>query len=640
MAEQKNNEGRHTKITIGDNKSIYPIFDKLIETTILEHKSLVTDYDENIFTPENFKKIIEVYIQEPDTGDGSFSDKIIKQIDKINDDNLQKGACEHIITNLLYLRDMANDGISKETKSKRITPFSINLKQNPFGLQSNNEEDKKQLLFPTDGIASYRTDKSTHNDFVELILLYDYLLKEDVKEVKDVRNKIKDWILNVSEVRSKSFKQYENNGLNVDSHHPIDHMLLNLCEPDKYSAIANLGIKQRIALGLYTLYTERNKEDVEKMMPFDKVDVVLKEICEKIPTKNDIWSDVLWKEPYVLQWQGGYVANAYEILTQYQKQVILYGAPGTGKTYSAEQIIKEFIYGEENSGLPKNVKLDDYKYNDNYDWTNEDTSNTLKLNGSCENKKVIWEIVQFNQSYSYEDFIEGMRPINGGGLKLVDGIFKRFAKVAKDNNGKKFIFIIDEINRGKIDKIFGELLYLLEYRDEKLRLHYSNDDFSIPENVYIIGTMNTADKSIALLDVALRRRFWFVRCTPQRAVLLKEFGITDSNITINEDDEPGNVKKLAVGLFDWLNKQLDSIGSDADELKIGHSYFLKLKQKNKDQDITFSDLKNIWFYSIVPLIEEYCGFDKTRVEGLLKRGDKNLSKESDFILKNLKGKWN
>jgi len=637
MAEQKNNEGRPSKITIGENRSIYPIFDKLIQTTVLEHKSLITDCNENIFTQENFKKIIEVYIQKPDTGDGSFSDKIIKQIGEING-NYQKEACEHIITNLLYLRDMANDGISKGTKSKRINPFSLTLKQNPFVLQSNNEEDEKKLLFPTDGIASYRTDKSTHNDFVELILLYDYLLKKDVKDVEDVREKIKEWILK-SDVRNESFEPYKD--LKSDSRHPIDHMLLNLCEPDEYSAIANLGIKQRIALGLYSLYTEKSQKDVEELMSFDNVDKVLKEISEKIPTKKNIWSHVLWEEPYVLQWQGGYVANAYEILTQYQKQVILYGAPGTGKTYSAEQIIKEFIYDEENRGLPKNVELDEYKYNDNYDWTNEDTSKMLKLNGSCENKKVIWEMVQFNQSYSYEDFIEGMHPIEGGALKLVDGIFKRFCNVAKnyssEDDKKTFIFVIDEINRGKIDKIFGELLYLLEYRNKKLRLHYSNKEFSIPENVYIIGTMNTADKSIALLDVALRRRFWFVRCAPQREVLLDSFGIEGGDLKVTKDDEPENIKKLAIKLFDWLNKRLDTLGSDADELKIGHSYFLKLKQKDEDQDIVFSDLKNIWLYSIVPLIEEYCGFDKARVEELLK----GLSKKDNFKLENLASwKWN
>jgi 5-methylcytosine-specific restriction protein B len=253
-------------------------------------------------------------------------------------------------------------------------------------------------------------------------------------------------------------------------------------------------------------------------------------------------------------------------------------------------------------------------------------------------------MVQFNQSYSYEDFIEGLRPKDNS-LKIVHGIFKRFAKVASqdENKEKKFIFIIDEINRGKIDKIFGELLYLLEYRDRELRLHYSNEEFTIPDNVYIIGTMNTADKSIALLDVALRRRFWFVRCAPNRDVLCEEFGFgSDDELKINADDEPENIKKLAIKLFDWLNGKkdakgkLDDLGSDADELKIGHSYFLKLSK----EDITFSDLKNIWFYSVVPLIEEYCGFDKNRVEELLKMGNNNnLSQKEHFTLDKLQGRW-
>lgn len=653
---------RPTEIKIDAFQSIYPIFDKIIKTTVLKHESLITDFKGDIFSLDNIKAIIEI---KPDTNSDSFDNKIQKQIETIED--AKKDVCKHIITNLLYLRDLPNDGISRKRKEERINPFGLHLKKDPFGMekaQKKAEKNELKALFPINGVASYRTDSSTYNDFVELLLLYEYLLinSNEKDTTEKIREKIKDWILDKNNDRTNSYNNYKKEHtdieLKTDSHPPIDHMLLNLCDPDKYSAIANMGVKQKIVQGLYKLYVKKDPDPIT-LESFGEIDTLLKEINDEIQGNKDIWSHNLWEEPYRSQWDGSYVANAYEILTKYQKQVILYGAPGTGKTYAAEQIIKEFIYDAENNGRPIDInkdKLDKYKYTDNYDWTIDNSKDSktsdienVELVDSLKDKKVIWEMVQFNQSYSYEDFIEGLRPTGqSGSLKIVHGIFKRFATVAKkyaaeDENHKTFIFIIDEINRGKIDKIFGELLYLLEYRDKNLRLHYSNEEFSIPDNVYIIGTMNTADKSIALLDVALRRRFWFVRCAPKREVLCEMFCVGyDDELKISADDEPENIKKLAIKLFDWLNGKenakgkLDELGSDADELKIGHSYFLKLAKN----DITFSDLKNIWFYSVVPLIEEYCGFDKNRVEELLKMGNNNnLSQKEHFKLDKLQGTW-
>lgn len=166
-----------------------------------------------------------------------------------------------------------------------------------------------------------------------------------------------------------------------------------------------------------------------------------------------------------------YLARVEKLLED-KGQVIFYGPPGTGKTYVAQKLAGFFAGTEDAVGL-----------------------------------------VQFHPSYAYEDFVEGYRPrtVNGQpGFALVEGPLKRLAQAAKKRPDAQHVLVIDEINRGNIAKVFGELYYLLEYRDKKISLQYSEEPFELPKNLWVIGTMNTADRSIALIDAALRRRFYFV----------------------------------------------------------------------------------------------------------------------------------
>ncbi|MBN8724334.1 MAG: DUF2461 family protein [Acidobacteria bacterium] len=237
----------------------------------------------------------------------------------------------------------------------------------------------------------------------------------------------------------------------------------------------------------------------------------------------------------------------------HKKQIIFSGPSGTGKTFLAKRFANYFI------------------------------------NGKGESK-----IIQFHPSYSYEDFIEGIRPetlLNNSGqptlsYQVQDGIFKKFCEQAQNaSKDSIFLLIIDEINRGNLTRIFGELLYLLEYRNSTIELPYSKKPFNIPSNLYIIGTMNTADRSTALLDHALRRRFHFVSFNPSIEILSKFLAeYCPDYLWIGE-------------LLARLNQQLTKHGINQ-QYHIGHSHFMS-------RSINFNELRLIWDFSILPTIEEY-----------------------------------
>jgi len=261
------------------------------------------------------------------------------------------------------------------------------------------------------------------------------------------------------------------------------------------------------------------------------------------------------------------------------------------------------------------------------------------------------EFVTFHPSYSYEEFIEGITvKVNDNNMGeaqylLKEGIFKKLCKRAlakaisppieiteettwnyvyniyknakedgKVNfkNAPKFVLIIDEINRGDIAKIFGELITLLE-ADKRLgatneiiaKLPTSDDDFGVPPNIYIIGTMNTADRSIALLDVALRRRFGFIEMNPNFEVL--ETWTEDDQTKLEE--ETRQLLSKSIEKVKRINEDLCKDNAIGRDRQIGHSFFFNAENMN--------DLKLVWRYEILPLLEEYCYSDYKKVNELL-----------------------
>ena len=204
-------------------------------------------------------------------------------------------------------------------------------------------------------------------------------------------------------------------------------------------------------------------------------------------------------------------------------------------------------------------------------------------------------LIQFHQSYSYEDFIEGYRP-SGAGFELVKGAFYSLCKKAADDEENAYFFIIDEINRGNLSKIFGELFMLIESDKRgpknKLQLLYSRELFYVPRNVHIIGMMNTADRSLAMLDYALRRRFAFVELCPA----FDSDGFRDYCTGLGNPRFEALVREV-----ESLNREIAEDESLGEGFCIGHSYFCNMKPET----CTDVSLASIVDYELIPMLREY-----------------------------------
>ena len=295
----------------------------------------------------------------------------------------------------------------------------------------------------------------------------------------------------------------------------------------------------------------------------EEYDVLMDIIRESNPIAPAKATKLYTKENFL---EDVYISSSdYDALCgvlEHKKNIIFQGAPGVGKTFSAKRLAYS-IMGE----------VDDDRIG----------------------------FVQFHQNYSYEDFVMGYKPNSEGGFDLQRGIFYKFCIKAANDPNRPYFFIIDEINRGNLSKIFGELLMLIEkdYRANKITLAYSDERFAVPANLYIIGMMNTADRSLAMIDYALRRRFSFYPMKPG----------FDSDGFKQYQEELGNEKFNAlIEKVKELNKAIVDDGSLGSGFEIGHSYFCN------QEEIANSWLQAVVNYEIIPMLEEYWFDNKDKVD--------------------------
>ena len=558
-----------TKILGEGAEKVYNAAQEWVEQALRRDGSLFTP-GEKIWSREWLGQLHRRFLNNPDESRTSFDEKLRRQLDGSPPEVYQ------LMGEVLYFHYLITDSITLSTKQNGINRV-LNWSPTPVKIT----QDLINSLAP--GILNPGTFFNTSRPFQVGFLI------EFMEQWKDQSPTHQRWLLehpwefkNFATELNLASKLFQSSSPTT---HPQQAALLHLVFPDFFEAIVSAYHKEKIAKAFGEFVTAP-EEDIDRQLTqirqglealfesrdhffyiphmrvqwdddYKPTDSQLEK--DQLPPHDDqdpnppVTCDDPWSPTNIttlaqdILWQPHYLQEIIEDL-QEKRQVIFYGPPGTGKTYVAREI-----------------------------------ANQCKLNGGD------FEIVQFHPSYSYEDFVQGFRPklINGQpGFDLVDGPLRRIADKAKKNREATYILIIDELNRGNVAKVFGELYFLLEYRNEEVRLQYGGDGegFSLPDNLWFICTMNTADRSIALMDAALRRRFYFAPFFPNEppiAGLLRRWLKRENQDT------------LAADLVDAANKKLER------DMGVGPSYFMRAGQ-TLDED----RVRRIWGRAVIPYIEE------------------------------------
>ena len=565
----------------------------IIEDDLKEHIKKITD---------DFEKILNYYI--------SYIELYKKYKDRIkNDEEIKEKDLKEILE--YYIESKENTPEEKDECNKEIKEYNKKF----FGFSKTIQKFDHNFYFPLNTIL-YGTSK-IKDIMCSIICCSIYIIQRKFVEDKTNLESFKGHFLNglikyIPSDEEYSLKEFEEfcNKVKEDKYNN-NYVLIfeNIDKRDKSKIFGEdfSKLKERICnkedselpKNLYILATTSKTsfhiQDIEFFKNFD---------FEKIDSNDEYIKNIGEMDEEIKE-----IFKINKKDFKFPLNTILYGPPGTGKTYNS--ILYSLGIATKNEGIINRIKnntetISDEKINE---------FNDLKKQGQI-------EFITFHQSYSYEDFVEGIRPTlatkdseDNKDLKYTihSGIFKKICERARNDKDKNYVLIIDEINRGNISKIFGELITLLEpskrlgeTEELKIRLAYSGEEFGVPKNLYILGTMNTADRSIALLDIALRRRFNFIEMPPRYELLKQKIEVKNDKIELQE-------------LLKAINTRIEFL-LDKDHL-IGHSYFINIK--------TFEDLKEIFRNSIIPLLQEYFYDDFEKIREVLNIGDNNDS----FIIK-------
>lgn len=533
------------RIERGNSGPVYAAMARWVDVALRKDDSLFTPR-EPVWTLENLEELKRRFIDQPDASKTTFLQKLTKQL------HGAPRAVVQLMAEVLYVHFViAHKSAIGGDKKRETLQTVLSWSPRPVALP----EDLSRALdigLVHPGQAYNQKRPQCLEVIIKCVLKFKQLPEAEREQTLADPWWFKAFVMQTD--ATGAFAQRE--------------ALLHIVFPDVFEAVTSQQHKQDIAAAFDHLVTESS----------DDVDRKLLEIRKSLDAEHgrtlsfyespleEMWKGAVVTEPPPPPVETGpadidkrLLALADELLLDAaylhevrhllgdKRQVVFYGPPGTGKTYVAKRLAEAF------AGDPARVS-----------------------------------IVQFHASYAYEDFVEGIRPRLDGagtGFRLHQGPLKRLAQRATADPSHTYVLIIDELNRGNVAKVFGELYFLLEYREDAISLQYSEDEFRLPDNLWIIATMNTADRSIALVDLALRRRFHFVAFFPDEAPV---------------EGLLGRWLGKHHPALSWLADVVDQANKDLGErdVAIGPSYFMR-------PDLTEKKIERIWRHSVLPYVAEH-----------------------------------
>ena len=564
------------------------------EKCLIGNEYLFLDSGQNIWTKENVEQLVEYFVNRPDEGQGGWFEKLQIQILPTTD------ACKLLVAEMLYITRFAVEIFGPNLLMSQIESVvnSASGVETQYDQTYFNVQDLTGLWNPGPG---FKNNFWMELSFCVKILHSLFELREaDRRKVLEDGRNFAQWLQKIDGSDARQFR----------------HLLLYMLYPDKFERVFSKQVREKIVKHY------RRDTNIKNLSAVD-LDKKLSEIREELREQKDKDEIDFFEEPLKSEWNNDKKGKNGDLNSPLDSSAgaptgdeklvkdrsfrnlntILYGPPGTGKTYATFRRCVEICYGA--------------------DERSEDKIRARYKELLKETPKRI-EFVTFHQSYSYEEFVEGLRPTQGSGfeLKHEDGVLKRIAKLAKSaadatkNSGEQpaqFVLVIDEINRANVSKVLGELVTLLEEdkrygktNEVSVTLPYSGEQFTLPNNLHILGTMNTADRSIALLDTALRRRFVFEEIPPEPKLL--------KDINIKTDETEFTLQNV----LEKINERLEWF-IDRDH-QIGHAWLMKVNTK--------SEVDQVMRNKIIPLIAEYFYDDWNKVQSVLGGGDGFVKGES------------